>query len=214
MTFCKAAAALAAALVLAACGPKVPDYQAIWSTKPSAPAAADTSGLIPFPSYLEKIKVGTEQVVPSSLTDLKVNLPRPQGWTEYKNLNYSPGTVTIADHDSYPMAMLMVFRMSGDFNVDEAIKHADADAMLSQNFKKLDGSTDKFGGFPSSMIEGSYDLNGQRMQSYNRIVIATPNPPKPGIHYLIQLTVTAYAEKAKEQAGEIESIIKGFSVSA
>ena len=27
------------------------------------------------------------------------------------------------------------------------------------------------------MIEGSYDLNGQRMHSYNRIVIATGAPP-------------------------------------
>ena len=30
------------------------------------------------------------------------------------------------------------------------------------------------------MIEGSYDLNGKRMHSYNRIVIATGRPPRPG----------------------------------
>ena len=49
------------------------------------------------------------------------------------------------------------------------------------------------------MIEGSYDLNGQRMQSYNRVVIATGTPVRPnlpGQQYLIQLTVTGFADQA------------------
>lgn len=212
MTLRRVGAVAATVLALSACGPKTPDYQSIWSTTPTT-TTVDKSQLVPFPDYLNKLQVQSQQVAPGSLTDLKVTLPRPKGWTEYKNPNYSPGTVVIADHDTYPIAMLMVFRLSGDFDVDEAVKHADADALLSENFKKLDGSTDKFQGFPSSMIEGSYDLNGRRMQSYNRIIIATPNPPKPGVRYLIQLTVTTYADKAKDQAPDIENIIKGFAVS-
>jgi hypothetical protein len=211
VTLRRVGAVTAAVLTLAACAPKTPNYQSIWSTAPTT-TAVDKSQLVPFPDYLAKLGVQSEQVVPGSLTDLKVNLPRPPGWTEYKNLNYSPGTVVIARNDTYPIAMLMVFRLSGDFNVDDAIKHADADALLSQNFTKLNGSTDQFEGFPSSMIEGSYDLNGQRMQSYNRIVIAQPTPPKPGVRYLVQLTVTTFAQKAKDQAADIEAIIKGFSV--
>ena len=220
MTLRRVGAVAAAALTLAAgvstlagCGPKTPNYQSIWSTTPTT-TPVDKSTLVPFPDYLTKLGVQSEQVAPGGLTDLKVTLPRPHGWTEYKNPNYSPGTVVIAEHDTYPIAMLMVFRLSGDFDVDEAIKHADADALLSENFKKLDASTEKFQGFPSSMIEGSYDLNGRRMQSYNRVVIATSNPPKPGIHYLIQMTVTTYEEKAKDQAPDIEAIIRGFAVSA
>lgn len=209
----RAGAVLVAALALSACGPKTPDYQSIWSTTTTT-TPVDKSDLVPFPEYLTKLGVGSEQVDPGGLTDLKVNLPRPTGWTAYKNPNYSKGTVVIADHDTYPIAMLMVFRISGDFDADEAVKHADADALRSENFKKLDGSYDKFDGYPSSMIEGSYDLGGRRMQSYNRVVIAPPTPPKPGIRYLIQLTVTGYADKAKEQAGDIEAIIKGFRVSA
>ena len=214
MTLRRVCAVAATVLTLAACGPKTPDYRSIWSTTPTTTTSVDKSTLVPFPDYLAKLGVQSEQVVPGGLTDLKVTLPRPQGWTEYKNPNYSPGTVVIAEHDTYPIAMLMVFRLSGDFNADEAVKHADADALLSENFKKLDGSYEKFRGFPSSMIEGSYDLNGQRMQTYNRVVIATSTPPKPGIHYLIQMTVTGYADKAKDQAPDIEAIIKGFSVGA
>jgi Probable lipoprotein LpqN len=214
VTLRRIGAVAATVLTLTACGPKTPNYQSIWSTTPTTTASVDKSALVPFPDYLTKLGVQSQQVAPSALTDLKVTLPRPHGWTEYKNPNYSPGTVVIAEHDTYPIAMLMVFRLSGDFNVDEAVKHADADAMLSENFKKLNGSDENFQGFPSSMIEGSYDLNGRRMQTYNRVVIATSTPPKPGIHYLIQMTVTGHAEKAKEQASDIEAIIKAFSVSA
>ncbi len=77
----------------------------------------------------------------------------------------------------------------------KAIEHGNADAELSENFKQLNASTDDFQGFPSSMIEGSYDLNGKRMHSYNRIVIATGSPPA-NQRYLIQFTVTGYADKA------------------
>ena len=85
--------------------------------------------------------------------------------------------------------MLMVFKLTGDFDVKEAIKHGNADAELSENFKRLNASIDNFKGFPSSMIEGSYDLNGARMHSYNRIVIATGAPPA-NQRYLVQFTVT------------------------
>ena len=107
--------------------------------------------------------------------------------------------------------MLMVFELDGDFNVDEALKHANVDAQISQNFRSLNSSNAPFDGFPSSMIEGSYDLNGARMHSYNRIVIATGAPPKNQL-YLIQFTVTGFADKAAEEAPDIEAAIKGFSV--
>jgi hypothetical protein len=67
------------------------------------------------------------------------------------------------------------------------------------------------------MIEGNYDLNGQRMQSYNRMVIATGTPARPGLpgqRYLVQLTVTAFADKAQADGPDIEAIIVGFTVKA
>ena len=92
-----------------------------------------------------------------------------------------------------------------------ATAHGYADAELSQNFKRLNASTDNWHGFPSSMIEGSYDLNGHRMHSYNRIVIPTTAPPA-NQRYLVQFTVTGYAEKAAEEAPDIEAVIAGFDV--
>jgi hypothetical protein len=67
------------------------------------------------------------------------------------------------------------------------------------------------------MVEGTYDLNGQRMQSYNRVVVATGTPVRknlPGQKYLIQLTVTGFAAQAQAEGPDVEAIIRGFQVRA
>lgn len=205
------AAAAALALTISGCGAEAPDYQSILSTTTTTTTSANAEPPVPISAYLEQLGVNGELLAPDKLTDLTVTMPAPPGWQPYANPNLAPGTRAIAKGDTYPMAMLLVFRLTGDFDVNEAIKHGYADAEASENFKRLNASTDNWKGFPSSMIEGSYDLNGRRMHSYNRIVIPTGSPPA-NARYLVQLTVTGYAEKAAEEAPDIESIIGGFNV--
>ena len=63
------------------------------------------------------------------------------------------------------------------------------------------------------MIEGTYDLNGQRMQTYNRIVIATgagADPDRiPGPAHGDQLR-----RPGRRRRVDVEAIIKGFTVAA
>lgn len=221
----RAALAVAAAAVslLAGCGDATPDYQSLLSTTPSHAAQETSEETVPLSAYLESVGVKGEPVAPEKLTDLKVTVPRPEGWQDYTNTNLAPGTRVIADGETYPTAMLMVFTLDGDFDAAEALKHADVDAEVTENFKKLNGSRDDFKGFPSSMIEGTYDVSGQRMQAYNRIVFATgsmPEAPKPGQleakqqKYLVQLTITSFADDAETQGADIEAIISGFDVTA
>lgn len=222
MTLRLCVATVALAMVAATgCGAKTPDYQSVWSTPATTTTSASAEPPVPIAQFLEQAGVNGELVAPDKLTDLTVTMPTPPGWHPYANPNLAPGTRAIAKGDTYPMAMLLVFRLTGDFNVDEAVKHGYADAELSENFKRLNASTDNWKGFPSSMIEGSYDLNGRRMHSYNRIVIPTGAPQKsdvagqpapPNQRYLVQFTITGYAEKAAEEAPDIESIIAGFNV--
>lgn len=212
-----AGAALLVALTVAGCGPSAPDYRSIWSTTASATPTSGAEAPISLSTYFENIGVTGAPVAPDKLTDLTVVVPSPPGWQPYVNANLSPGTRTIAKGDTYPTAMLLVFQLDGDFDVKEALKHADGDAKLSKDFKQLNASSDNFRGFPSAMIEGTYDLNGQRMQSYNRVVIATGTPARPnlpGQRYLVQLTVTAFADQARADGPDIEAIIKGFTVTA
>ena len=207
-----AATAALVAIAAAGCGEKTPDYTSLISPSTTTTTTAPDAP-VPLAAYLESVGVTGETVAPDKLTDLTVTVPSPPGWQPYRNTNLAPGTRVIAKGDTYPTAMLLVFKLTGEFDVNEAVQHGYADAELTENFKRLNASNDNWRGFPSSMIEGSYDLNGRRMHSYNRIVFATGSPPAKQ-RYLVQLTVTGYAEKAAEEGPDIEAIISGFTVAA
>lgn len=206
------ATVLSLALVLTGCGSNPPDYSSVW-TSSAAPTTTTASSDKPQPlaEYLYGLGVTGEQIPLDKLTDLTVTLPRPPGWTKYSNPNFTPGTEMIAKNNTYPTAMVVVLKLTGNFDVNEALKHASVDAEMNKNFTKLNSSSDPFDGFPSAMIEGSYDANGKRLHAYNRVVI--PVTPAPKFQrYLVQFTVTTLADQAAAQADDIEAVIKGFSV--
>lgn len=204
-----AAAVLAAALAIAGCGTKTADYSTIWTSSTTSAATTVTTSPTPIAQYLSGVGVTGQQVPLDKLTDLTVTLPRPAGWTKYANPSFSPGTEAIAKNNTYPTAMVMVFKLDGNFDVSAALEHADDDAELSKNFTRLNYSNDDFGGFPSSMIEGSYDHSGKRLHTYNRIVF--PVTPKFD-RYLVQFTVTTLADQAAAAAPDVQKIIDGFTV--
>lgn len=206
------ATAAALAVLVTGCGAETPDYKSIWTTSSTTPAAGADEQPVPLWQYLEQSGVVGEPIAPEKIPRLTVTMPSPPEWHTYNNPNLAPGTRMIAKGDTYPTAMLLVFTLHGDFDIPTAIKdHGYADAQLSENFKQLNASTADWKGFPSAMIEGSYDLNGERMQSYNRIVIANDGLQPPQ-RYLVQLTVTTYADEAAAQGPDIESIITGFNI--
>jgi hypothetical protein len=203
---------LALTVLPVGCGPKTPDYQSIW-TSTTKTTTTSTEAPVPFSQYLESNGITGEAVAPDKLTDLTVSIPIPPGWAKVEKQGIPPTTETIAKGDKFPMAMLMVFKLNGDFDPADVVKHGNADATLAQNFKLLDQSGANFNGFPSSMIEGSYDLKDERMHTYNRVVIPTgPAPARQ--RYLVQLAVTSLAEQAAPDADEIQAIIHGFTVAA
>jgi hypothetical protein len=210
-------ASFAAALLLltvlpVACGPKNPDYQSIWTTTTST-AATPTGAPVPFSQYLESNGISGSPVEPSTLTDLTASIPTPPGWQRINRQNIPPTTELIAGADAFPNAMLVVFKLGGDFDAAELVKHGNDDARLAQNFKQLESSNADFHGFPSSMVEGSYNLGDQRLHTINRIVIAHGSG-EDADRYLIQLAVTSLADKAVADAVDVEAILHGFTVAA
>jgi Probable lipoprotein LpqN len=207
------AAVLSLALFVTACGSNPPDYSSIWTSSSTTTTTATSASDKPQPlaEYLYGLGVTGEQVPLDKLTDLTVTLPKPPGWSKYSNPNFSPGTEMIAKNNTYPTAMVVVLKLTGNFDVAEALKHASVDAEMNQNFTKLNSSNEPFNGFPSSMIEGSYDANGRRLHTYNRVVI--PVTPAPKFQrYLVQFSVTTLADQAAAQSDDIEAVIKGFTV--
>jgi hypothetical protein len=77
-------------------------------------------------------------------------------------------------------------------------------------WQSTDASLADFGGFPSSIIEGTYRLNGQTLNTSRRNVIATAGPDK----YLISLAVTTSVSQAVAAANATDSVVNGFRVAA
>lgn len=204
-----AAALLAVALTTAGCTTKTADYSTIWTSGTTSTTTTVTTSPTPIAQYLSGVGVTGQQVPLDELTDLTVTLPRPPGWTTYANPNFSPGTEAIAKNNTYPTAMVMVFKLDGNFDIPAALEHADDDAEVSKNFVRLNYSNADFAGFPSSMIEGSYDHTGTRLHTYNRIVF--PVTPKFD-RYLVQFTVTTLADQAAAAAPDVLKVIEGFTV--
>lgn len=211
-----AAAATITALTTAAvaCGPKTPDYSSVWTTSSTATTATTTDKPVPLSQYLNSIGVTGQQVAPNALTDLTVSIPTPPGWAPFTNPHITPETLILAKGGKYPTARLVVFKLNGDFDPAQVIKHGNDDTQLFENFKQLDVSMAPFNGFPSSMIQGSYNSeDGTRLHSWNRIVLPTGSPPGKQ-HYLVQLTITGLADQAAAQSSDIDMIIHGFVVAA
>lgn len=195
------------------CGTKTPDYQSIWSsgsttTTTEAPQAPVTVG-----RYLEDKGVVAEAVAPKALTDLTVSIPTPPGWTKKENPMLPATTLVIGKGENLPRAILSVVKLNGDFDSREAIKHGVVDAQLSKNFRLLDASNEDYQGFPSSMVQGTHDMEGQRLHSWFRMVIATGSAPADQ-RYLVQLAVTSLNDQAPKQAADVEAIMDGFTVAA
>jgi hypothetical protein len=205
-----AAVVLMCAVLAVGCSTKTPDYQSIWSNSATSTTPVEA---IPIAQYLERQGVTGEPVAPGSLTDLTVSIPTPPGWSKRTNPKLPPTTEAIGKGDKYPTAILTVFKLNGDFDAAELVKDSFADAALAPNFKQLDSSVADFHGFPSAMIQGSHDLDDQRVHSWYRMVAATGSPPGKQ-HYLVQLTIITLAEKAEKQAGDVGIIINGFTVAA
>lgn len=201
-------------MVLTACGADPPDYSSLLTSPPTTATTTTAASDKPQPiaEYLYGLGVTGEQVPLDKLTDLTVTLPKPPGWTKYANPNFSPGTTMIAKNNTYPTAMVVVLKLTGNFDVAEALKHASVDAEMNKSFTKLNSSNETFNGFPSAMIEGSYEgADRRRLHTYNRMVI--PVTPAPKFQrYLVQFTVTTLADQAAAQSDDIEAVIKGFSV--
>ena len=204
------AALMVVAAATTACGARTADYTSLLPSSPTSTSPTSSTKPTPIAQYLDSVGVSGEQIPLDKLTNLTVTLPRPPGWTKYANSNFSPGTEAIAKNDNYPTAMVMVFKLKGSFDVPAAMAHANDDAELAKGFTRLNYSSDDFDGFPSSMIEGSYEHLGTRLHTYNRVVIpVTSNFER----YLVQLTVTTLAEQAASAAPDVQKVIEGFTVS-
>ena len=132
------AAALTTLCAVTACGAEPPDYQSIWTDSPTVAAPAPATTIeqpVPFSEYLEGLGVTGEPVALSELTDVTVTFPAPAGWAKVDDdpeLRDVELITPEGNQDRYPNAMVMAFKLYGNFDVNEAMKRANADALMSR----------------------------------------------------------------------------------
>ncbi|BBY06411.1 hypothetical protein MNVI_17290 [Mycobacterium noviomagense] len=184
------------------------------------------AGLVPVPPTLVPATSGTlrdyfqskgvklEPQKPQGFNALDITLPMPAGWTPVPDPNVADPFVVIANRSGGSLytsnAQVVVYKLIGDFDPREAITHGFVDSQQLPAWQTTTASLADFGGFPSSIIEGTYRQNDMTLNTSRRHVIATSGPDK----YLVSLAVTTDVARAVAEAPATDAIVNGFRVAA
>ncbi|OBG31325.1 LpqN/LpqT family lipoprotein [Mycobacterium sp. E3198] len=193
-------AATAAAPAPAAVAPAVPAQ---------TPAVAGT-----LRDYLQSKGVKLEAQKPQGFKALDITLPVPPRWTQVPDPNVPDAFAVIADRRGASIyssnAQVVVYRLVGNFDPKEAITHGFVDSQQLLAWQTTNASMADFGGFPSSVIEGTYRDGDMLLNTSRRHVIATSGHDK----YLVSLSVTTDRAVAVADAPATDAIVNGFRVTA
>lgn len=179
---------------------------------PAAPITPATSGTIT--DFLKEKGVVMEPQKSQGFTALNIVLPMPPGWTVVPDPNVPDAFSVIADRQGgdglyTSNAQLVVYKLDGEFDPREAISHGYVDSQQLFAWQSTDASMEEFGGFPSSVIEGTYRENDLTLNTSRRSLIAQSG----GSRYLVTLSVTTGASQVVATANATDAIVNGFRVS-
>jgi hypothetical protein len=206
-------AANPSALPNPAAPPTAPAPAAIAPAAPLPPASAPAvSGTIR--DYLQSKGVKLEAQKPQGFTALDITLPVPTRWTQVPDPNVPDAFAVIADRQGASIytsnAQVVVYKLVGNFDPREAIAHGYVDSQKLLAWQTTNASIADFGGFPSSIIEGTYRDGDVTVNTSRRNVIATSGRDK----YLVSLAVTTDRAVAVGDAPATDAINNGFQVVA
>ena len=188
------------------------------ATAPVAVAAPPT--IVPATSgtitdFLKSKNVGLEPQSAKDFKALNIVLPMPTGWSQVPDPNVPDAFAVIADRVGgdglySSNAQVIVYKLVGDFDPKEAISHGLIDSQQLPAWRSTDGSMADFGGFPSSVIEGTYRQNNLTLNTSKRHVIATSGTDR----YLVSLAVTTSAQVSVAAGSATDAVVNGFRVSS
>jgi Probable lipoprotein LpqN len=208
----------AAAANLAPQVQNAPQVQPIAAPTALAAPAPSTPTLIPATSgtlkeFLASKAVALEPQDPRTFTALHITLPMPRGWSQVPDPNVPDAYAVIADRVGgdglyTSNAQVVIYKLIGDFDANEAITHGFIDSQKLPNWQSTDASLAPFGGFPSSIIEGAYRENDMGLNTSRRHVIATSGTDR----YLVTLSVTTAVSQAIAAGDATDAIVNGFRI--
>lgn len=190
------------------------------ATPAAAPVQAPVPALAPATSgtlaeYLKEKGVVLEPQKAAGFTALNIVLPIPTGWRVIPDPNVPNAFSVIADRQGgdglySSNAQLMVSKLIGNFDPREAISHGYIENQKLLAWQSTSASMADFGGFPSSLIEGTYRDADMTLNTSRRQVIAQSGSDR----FLVTLSVTTAANQAVAAAAATDGITNGFKVAA
>ena len=180
-------------------------------TTPGSPLEPAASGTLA--DFFRDNRVTAEPLQAEGFTALNIVLPMPAGWRVVPDPNVPDAFAVIADRTGgdalyTPNAQLFVSKLVGEFDPREAISHGYVDSQKLRVWQSTGASMADFGGFPSSVIEGTYRENDLTLNTSRRHLIATTGQDR----YLVSLFVTTAANQVVATATATDAIINGFRV--
>ncbi len=194
------------------------------ATAPGASGSAVATPVAPMPptptpavsgtirEYLQSKGVKLEAQKPQGFKALDITLPVPPRWTQVPDPNVPDAFAVIADRHGNSIytsnAQVVVYKLVGNFDPKEAITHGYVDSQKLLAWQSTNASMADFGGFPSSVIDGTYRDGDMTLNTSQRHVIATSGREK----YLVSLSVTTDRSVAVADSPATDAIINGFRV--
>ena len=181
-------------------------------TTPVEPALTPaTSGTLT--EFLKGKGVVMEPQKPGGFTALNIVLPVPPGWSVVPDPNVPDAFGVIADRKGgdglyTSNAQLQVYKLVGEFDPREAISHGYVESQKQLAWQSTSASMSEFGGFPSSIITGTYRANDLTLNTSRRHIIAKSGADT----YLLTLSVSTAANQAVATATATDAILNGFRV--
>jgi hypothetical protein len=178
---------------------------------PAVPLTPATSGTLT--QFLKDKGVAMEPQKADGFTALSIVLPMPTGWRTIPDPNVPNAFAVIADRQGgdglySSNAALTVYKLIGDFDPREAISHGYVENQKLFAWQSTSASMADFGGFPSSIIEGTYRDTDMTLNTSRRNVIAQSGSDR----YLVTLTVTTASNQAVATSGATDGIVNGFRI--
>jgi hypothetical protein len=183
----------------------------------AAPVAAMPSIGVPSASgtireFLQSKGVKLEAQKPQGFNALDITLPLPARWTQVPDPNVPDAFAVIADRRGSSIyssnAQVVVYKLVGNFDPREAITHGYVDSQKLLAWQPTNASIVDFGGFPSSIVEGTYRDGDMTLNTSRRHVIATSGHDT----YLVSLSVTTDRAVSVADAPATDAIVNGFRV--
>ncbi len=203
-----------------AASPAVPPAAAAAVPVAPAPVAAPMPAVgVPAASntireYLEAKGVKFEAQKPQGFKALDITLPVPARWTQVPDPNVPDAFAVIADRRGSSIyssnAQVVVYKLVGNFDPKDAITHGYVDSQKLLAWQPTNASMVDFGGFPSSIVEGTYRDGDMTLNTSRRHVIATSGHDA----YLVSLSVTTDRAVSVADAPATDAIVNGFRVTA